>query len=108
MTRAIGVSTSQIDYPCEGGVIDKILVTTMVYEDGRIVQQYGEGVDWTQIKDPDKWESVPDEGGLEIDEDAITEKGKCGVCNQMFKRGELTIFNATSVKVHRYSKHCGQ
>lgn len=57
MTQATGVHAFQ---DSEGET-----VTTMVYDDGRVVQQKWFGADWIQIKDPDEWEPDPCEGDLE-------------------------------------------
>lgn len=86
------------------------MITTMVYDDGRVVQQIGHGCDWVQIKDPDKWEPVPGEGEPEEVEDpeVKTEPGECAVCKNPYKPGELTVFNARNEKCHRFAKDCGK
>ena len=45
MTKAVGVATC-ID---EEG----FFVTSILYEDGRIIRQYGSETDWVQTKNPD-------------------------------------------------------
>lgn len=58
MTKVVGVSNTTVrmfdghDTQGHTQYID-LVVTAIAYDDGRVIQQNGDGRDWVQIKDPD-------------------------------------------------------
>lgn len=55
MTKVVSGDNCTVKHKTEDGSIEEFVVTVKFYEDGRVIQQYGDGEDWLQICDPDQF-----------------------------------------------------
>lgn len=54
MSKAVGISTTTIKVAAGIDTLNKveILVTSIVYDDGRVIEQFGTKADWIETKEP--------------------------------------------------------
>lgn len=85
MTKTTGISHALLPHPNPGGGF--IIITAIVYEDGRVIEQVGSGQDWTQIKDPDY---------------TAKEVGKCKDCGEMVYDDDEYLYSMDGAKPNEY------
>ena len=58
MTKAYAPDVKLIGYVDKDGKDHTAMVITIGYEDGRVIQQWGEGEDWIEIKRADSFRKI--------------------------------------------------
>ena len=104
----------------------QILVRTIYYDNGVVVEQFGRGNDWVQIKNADletqevgkcrdcgemiyehdEYEFSKQHGNQwhGIEDDCLS---KCGVCDQPIRKGQLKFTDKAGNYRHHLSEDCG-